>query len=139
MGAADHIDWCAEEGRRAYGRVVPARSTSVLQIVIRQPVGPVAAFTPWNFPVNQAVRKIAGALAAGCSIIIKGPEDTPGSCAELVRCFADAGIPNGLINLVYGTPSEISEYLIPHPLIEKSRSPVPPPSASIWPRSPAST
>jgi succinate-semialdehyde dehydrogenase / glutarate-semialdehyde dehydrogenase len=119
MGAADHIDWCAEEGRRAYGRVVPARSTSVLQIVIRQPVGPVAAFTPWNFPVNQAVRKIAGALAAGCSIIIKGPEDTPGSCAELVRCFADAGIPNGLINLVYGTPSEISEYLIPHPLIEK--------------------
>jgi succinate-semialdehyde dehydrogenase / glutarate-semialdehyde dehydrogenase len=119
LGAADHIDWCAEEGRRAYGRVVPARATGVLQIVIRQPVGPVAAFTPWNFPVNQAVRKLAGALAAGCSIIIKGPEDTPGSCAELVRCFVDAGIPDGLVNLVYGTPSDISEYLVPHPLIEK--------------------
>jgi succinate-semialdehyde dehydrogenase/glutarate-semialdehyde dehydrogenase len=119
LGAADHIDWCAEEGRRAYGRVVPARATGVLQIVVRQPVGPVAAFTPWNFPVNQAVRKLAGALAAGCSIIIKGPEDTPGSCAELVRCFVDAGIPDGLINLVYGTPSEISEYLVPHPVIEK--------------------
>jgi len=119
LNAADHIDWCAEEGRRAYGRVVPARAPGILQIVVRQPVGPVAAFTPWNFPVNQAVRKLAAALAAGCSIIIKGPEDTPGSCAELVRCFIDAGIPNGLINLVYGTPSEISEYLVPHPLIEK--------------------
>jgi succinate-semialdehyde dehydrogenase / glutarate-semialdehyde dehydrogenase len=119
LGAADHIDWCAEEGRRAYGRVVPARATGVLQIVVRQPVGPVAAFTPWNFPVNQAVRKLAGALGAGCSIIIKGPEDTPGSCAELVRCFLDAGIPDGLVNLVYGTPAEISEYLVPHPLIEK--------------------
>jgi succinate-semialdehyde dehydrogenase / glutarate-semialdehyde dehydrogenase len=119
LGAADHIDWCAEEGRRAYGRVVPARATGVLQIVVRQPVGPVAAFTPWNFPVNQAVRKLAGALGAGCSIIIKGPEDTPGSCAELVRCFVDAGAPDGLINLVYGTPAEISEFLVPHPLIEK--------------------
>ena len=119
LTAADHIDWCAEEGRRAYGRVVPARATGVLQIVIRQPVGPVAAFTPWNFPVNQAVRKLAAALAAGCSIIIKGPEDTPGSCAELVRCFLDAGAPDGLVNLVYGTPADISEFLVPHPLIEK--------------------
>jgi succinate-semialdehyde dehydrogenase / glutarate-semialdehyde dehydrogenase len=119
LAAADHIDWCAEEGRRAYGRVVPGRAPGVLQIVVRQPVGPVAAFTPWNFPVNQAVRKLAAALAAGCSIIIKGPEDAPGSCAELVRCFIDAGVPNGLINLVYGTPSEISEYLIPHRAIEK--------------------
>lgn len=119
LGAADHIDWCAEEGRRAYGRVVPARGPEVLQIVVREPVGPVAAFTPWNFPVNQAVRKLAASLASGCSIIIKGPEDAPGSCAELVRCFVDAGIPAGLVNLVYGTPSEISEYLIPHPVIQK--------------------
>ncbi len=119
LGAADHIDWCAEEGRRAYGRVIPARGYDVLQIVMRQPVGVVAAFTPWNFPVNQAVRKIASALAAGCSIIIKGPEDTPGSCAELCRAFVDAGGPKGLVNLVYGTPSEISEYLIPHPVIQK--------------------
>jgi succinate-semialdehyde dehydrogenase/glutarate-semialdehyde dehydrogenase len=119
LAGADIIDWFAEEGRRAYGRIVPARAEGVYQLVIKEPVGPVAAFTPWNFPVNQAVRKISGALAAGCSIIIKGPEETPGSCAELVRAFADAGVPKGVVNLVFGVPSEISEYLIPHPVIRK--------------------
>jgi succinate-semialdehyde dehydrogenase / glutarate-semialdehyde dehydrogenase len=119
LSGADIIDWCAEEGRRAYGRIVPARTQGVQQNVVRTPVGPVAAFTPWNFPINQAVRKISAALAAGCSIIIKGPEDTPGSCAELVRAFADAGLPAGVINLVFGVPSEISNYLIPHPIIRK--------------------
>src|SRR2546422_6435 len=79
----------------------------------------VSAFTPWNFPINQAVRKISCAVAAGCSIVIKGPEDTPGSVAELVRAFVDAGLPAGVINLVYGVPSEISEYLVPHPVIRK--------------------
>jgi succinate-semialdehyde dehydrogenase/glutarate-semialdehyde dehydrogenase len=87
--------------------------------VIKEPVGPVAAFTPWNFPINQAVRKISAALAAGCSVILKGPEETPASCAELVRCYADAGVPAGVINLVFGVPAEISEYLIPHPVIKK--------------------
>ncbi len=82
-------------------------------------MGPVAAFTPWNFPINQAVRKIAGAVATGCSIIIKGPEETPASCAELVRAFVDAGLPAGVVNLVFGVPAEISEYLIPHPVIRK--------------------
>ena len=81
--------------------------------------GPVAAFTPWNFPINQVVRKLSCALAAGCSIIVKAPEETPASPAELIRCFADAGVPAGVINLVYGVPSEISEYLIPHPIIRK--------------------
>ncbi len=119
LSGADVIDWFAEEGRRAYGRVVPARAEGVHQLVIKEPVGPVAAFTPWNFPINQAVRKISAALAAGCSIIIKGPEETPGSCAELIRAYADAGIPKGVINLVFGVPSEISEYLIPHPIIRK--------------------
>jgi len=98
---------------------VPARADGVRQMVVKTPVGPVAAFTPWNFPINQAVRKISGALAAGCSIIIKGPEETPGSCAELVRAFADGGVPPGVINLVFGVPSVISEYLIPHPIIRK--------------------
>jgi succinate-semialdehyde dehydrogenase/glutarate-semialdehyde dehydrogenase len=82
-------------------------------------VGPVAAFTPWNFPINQAVRKLSGAVAAGCSIILKGPEETPASCSALVKCFVDAGLPDGVVNLVYGVPSEISEYLIPHRTIRK--------------------
>ena len=116
---ADTIDWYAEEGRRAYGRVIPSQLANVNQIIIKEPVGPVAAFSPWNFPINQAVRKISGAVAAGCSIILKGPEDTPASCAELVRAFVDAGIPDGVINLVYGVPADISNYLIPHPIIKK--------------------
>ena len=119
LAGADTIDWFAEEGRRAYGRVIPARADGIYQIVVKEPVGPVAAFTPWNFPVNQAVRKISAALTTGCTIIIKGPEETPGSCAELVRCYADAGVPAGAVNLVYGVPAEISEYLIPHPVIRK--------------------
>ena len=109
----------AEEGRRAYGRIVPARATNVQQLVLREPVGPVAAFSPWNFPINQAVRKISAALAAGCSIILKAPEETPAAPAELVRCFIDAGVPAGVVNLVYGVPAEISSYLIPHPVIRK--------------------
>ncbi len=119
FAAADIIDWFAEEARRSYGRIVPPRFDNVSQLVVKEPVGPVAAFTPWNFPLNQAVRKLSAALAAGCSIIIKGPEETPASPAELVRAFIDAGLPDGVINLVYGTPAEISSYLIPHPVIRK--------------------
>ena len=116
---ADIIDWFAEEGRRAYGHVIPSRAEEVSQITIKQPVGPVAAFTPWNFPINQLVRKVSAALAAGCSIIAKAAEETPAAPAELIRAFVDAGIPAGVVNLVYGVPSEISEYLIPHPTIRK--------------------
>lgn len=119
LGAADTIDWFAEEARRAYGRIVPPRAPDVMQLVIKEPVGPVAAFTPWNFPINQAVRKVAAALAAGCSVILKGPEDTPASCAELVRAFNDGGVPKDVLNLVFGNPAHISEYLIPHPVIRK--------------------
>ena len=119
MLAGDLIDWFAEEARRAYGRIVPPRMGNVSQLVIKEPVGPVAAFTPWNFPINQAVRKISAALAAGCSIIVKGPEETPASCMELVRAYADAGIPAGVVQLVFGVPAEVSEYLIPHPVIRK--------------------
>ena len=116
---ADIIDWFAEEARRTYGWVIPSRMGGVTQMVVKEPVGPVAAFTPWNFPINQAVRKLSGAVAAGCSIILKGPEETPASCAALVRCFVDAGLPDGVVNLVYGVPAEISEYLIPHRTIRK--------------------
>ncbi|MCS6767041.1 MAG: NAD-dependent succinate-semialdehyde dehydrogenase [Candidatus Protistobacter heckmanni] len=117
--AADIIDWCAEESRRTYGRLIPARAEGIYQMAIKEPVGPVAAFTPWNFPINQVVRKLSAALAAGCSFIVKAPEETPGSPAELIRAFADAGIPDGVVNLVYGVPAEISEYLIAHPIIRK--------------------
>jgi succinate-semialdehyde dehydrogenase / glutarate-semialdehyde dehydrogenase len=119
LASADIIEWFAEEGRRAYGRIVPARQPNVHQLVVKEPVGPVAAFTPWNFPINQAVRKVSAALAAGCSIIVKGPEETPASCAELIRAFADAGVPAGVVNLVYGEPAQISSYLIAHPVIRK--------------------
>jgi succinate-semialdehyde dehydrogenase/glutarate-semialdehyde dehydrogenase len=119
MTSADIIDWFAEEGRRAYGRLIPARMPGVYQMTFREPVGPVAAFTPWNFPINQVVKKMAAALASGCSVIVKAPEETPASPAELIRAFVDAGVPAGVVNLVYGVPSEISEYLIPHPTIRK--------------------
>ncbi|WP_267381427.1 MULTISPECIES: NAD-dependent succinate-semialdehyde dehydrogenase [unclassified Sphingomonas] len=117
--AAEACDWMAGETQRIYGRVIPGRAANITNLVLREPVGIVAAFTPWNFPVNQIVRKVAGALAAGCSLIVKGPEEAPGSCAELVRAFVDAGAPAGSVNLVYGTPAEISEYLVPHPLVRK--------------------
>jgi succinate-semialdehyde dehydrogenase/glutarate-semialdehyde dehydrogenase len=119
MVAPDIIEWFAEEGRRAYGRVIPARGPGIYQLVIKEPVGVVAAFTPWNFPINQAVKKIAAALAAGCSIIVKGPEETPGSLAAMVACFVDAGVPAGVVGLVYGIPGDISSYLIPHPIVRK--------------------
>lgn len=119
LGAADTLDWFAEEARRQYGRLIPAREPGVQQLVVKEPVGPVAAFTPWNFPVNQAVRKIAAALAAGCSIVLKGPEETPASCSSLVQALADGGAPAGVVNLVFGVPAEISAYLIPHPVIRK--------------------
>ena len=119
LAAADTIDWFAEETRRAYGRVIPARAEGVYQLVIKEPVGPVAAFTPWNFPINQVVRKLSAALSTGCSIIVKAPEETPASPAELIRCFLDAGVPASVIGLVYGVPAEISSYLIPHPVIRK--------------------
>ncbi len=96
LAGADIIEWFAEEARRTYGRIIPARANNVTQLAVKEPVGVVAAFAPWNFPINQAVRKISAALAAGCSIILKGPEETPASCAELVRAYADAGIPAGV-------------------------------------------
>jgi len=117
--AADIIEWFADEGRRVYGRLVPPRNLNAQQMVVKEPVGPVAAFTPWNFPVNQVVRKLSAALTTGCSFIVKAPEETPASPAELIRAFADAGVPAGVIGLVYGNPPEVSSYLIAHPAIRK--------------------
>ncbi|MCO5066302.1 MAG: NAD-dependent succinate-semialdehyde dehydrogenase [Rhizobiaceae bacterium] len=119
LTAADMTEWFAEEGRRVYGRVIPARAEGIYQLSLREPVGPVAAFTPWNFPISQIIKKLAAALAGGCSIIIKAAEETPASAAALVQAFLDAGMPDGVINLVFGAPAEISEYLITHPDIRK--------------------
>ena len=119
MFACEVIEYFAEEGKRVSGRIVAPRAEGMLAQVFKEPVGPVAAFTPWNFPINQVVRKLCAALATGCSIIVKAPEETPASPAELIRAFVDAGIPAGVIGLVYGDPAEISNYLIPHPVIRK--------------------
>jgi succinate-semialdehyde dehydrogenase / glutarate-semialdehyde dehydrogenase len=116
---ADIIEWFAEEGRRAYGRIIPGRAKGTRQLVLQEPVGVVAAFTPWNFPTLTPARKIGASLAAGCAIIIKPSEETPGSCVELVRCFVDAGLPAGVLNLVFGVPAKVSEHLIASDLVRK--------------------
>jgi len=117
--SADIIDWYAEEGRRSYGRIVPGRAKGTRQLVVTEPVGIVAAFTPWNFPVLTPARKIGGALAAGCALILKASEETPGACVEIVRCFADAGLPAGVLNLVFGIPAEVSEHLLAKDAVRK--------------------
>ena len=116
--AADLIKWYAEEARRTYGRIIPARLPNSRMQVLKQPVGPVAAFAPWNFPLVLSARKIGGALAAGCSIILKGAEETPASVAAMVDCLA-AELPAGALQLLYGVPAEVSEQLIASPIIRK--------------------
>ena len=117
--AADIFQWYAEEGRRAYGRLIPSRLPGTRQMVIREPVGPVAAFTPWNFPAVTPARKMAGALGAGCSCVLKPSEETPGTAVAMTRALHEAGLPRGVLNLVFGVPSEVSEHLIPSPIIRK--------------------
>ncbi|MQW88222.1 NAD-dependent succinate-semialdehyde dehydrogenase [Sinorhizobium saheli] len=116
---ADLLDWFAEEGRRTYGRTIPSRSVSVQQFAIKEPVGPAVGFTPWNFPMSQIVRKLGPAIAAGCSIIIKGPNEAPGAPVALFCCLEEAGIPAGVVNLVFGPGPDISQFLVPNPAIRK--------------------
>jgi succinate-semialdehyde dehydrogenase/glutarate-semialdehyde dehydrogenase len=110
------MEWDAQEGRRIYGRIIPSEP-GMRHSVLRQPIGVVAAFSPWNFPMSSPARKVGGALSAGCSIILKASEETPAGAVQLVEAFAAAGLPSGVLNLVFGTPSEISEYLIPQPSV----------------------
>ncbi|MFI6877100.1 NAD-dependent succinate-semialdehyde dehydrogenase [Streptomyces sp. NPDC050400] len=112
---ADTLRWHVEDARRAYGRTIPAPPGTLLS-VRREPVGPVAAFVPWNFPVGGPNRKISAALAAGCSMIIKASEETPATAAALVACYADAGLPPGVLNLVFGEPAAVSAHLIASPV-----------------------
>jgi succinate-semialdehyde dehydrogenase/glutarate-semialdehyde dehydrogenase len=117
--SAELLEWFAGEAQRFYGHVVPARTSEVIQTTLKQPVGPVAAFTPWNFPLSQLVRKLGAALAAGCTVVAKPPEDAPASAAVMAEIFQEAGLPDGVLNIVYGIPHEISAHLVPHPKIRK--------------------
>lgn len=119
VSCADHTDWHAEECRRIYGRVILPRNPDVRQIVVREPIGVCAAFTPWNFPYNQAIRKVAAAVGAGCTVILKGPEDSPSAVMAIAQMFHDAGLPKGVLNIVWGEPATISDYLIRSPIVRK--------------------
>ncbi|RQR22895.1 NAD-dependent succinate-semialdehyde dehydrogenase [Burkholderia sp. Bp9143] len=115
--AGTFLEWDAAQLLRTYGSVAPSEP-GMQRLVIRQPIGPVAAFTPWNVPISSPSRKISGALAAGCSIVIKAAEETPGAACAFVQCFIDAGLPPGVLNLVFGDPAEISTTLIASPVIK---------------------
>lgn len=117
--AADYFEWFAEEARRIDGRVVPANRPGVQQLVKRQAIGPVAAFTPWNFPAITPARKLSAALAAGCSVILKPGEESPATALALARCLDDAGLPKGVLQIVFGVPDKVSAKLIASPIIRK--------------------
>uniref|UniRef100_UPI003B0071C7 aldehyde dehydrogenase family protein n=1 Tax=Sphingomonas sp. TaxID=28214 RepID=UPI003B0071C7 len=118
VGSAQLFDWYAEEAKRAYGRVL-VRPSGQRSIVIRQPIGPVAALSPWNFPVYLLAKKLAPALAAGCSVIAKPPEETPACTSAFFRCLIDAGLPADVAQLVFGVPDLVSRHLIGSPVIRK--------------------
>jgi succinate-semialdehyde dehydrogenase / glutarate-semialdehyde dehydrogenase len=118
LSCAVQFDYFAEEAKRSYGRVL-VRPTGQRALVLKQPVGPVAAFSPWNFPVNLMCKKMAAALAAGCSIIAKPPEETPGCTSAIMRCVIDGGVPGNVAQLVYGVPDMVSRHLIASPIIRK--------------------
>lgn len=114
--AADILEWEANEGRRLYGRILPAQF-GLVQSILREPIGPVASFSPWNASIFTPCRKIGGALASGCTLVLKAAEETPHAAVALVKLFDEAGIPPGVLNLVYGNPAEVSEQLITAPEI----------------------
>lgn len=119
ISCADHCDWHAEECRRIYGRVILPRNPDVRQLVLKEPIGVCVAFTPWNFPYNQAIRKICAAIGSGCTIILKGPEDSPSAVMAIAQMFHDAGLPPGVLNVVWGQPANVSDYLIRSPISRK--------------------
>ena len=116
---ADFFEWFAEEGKRAYGRVVPPRTPGWRQTMLKEPVGVCALFSPWNFPGVTPARKVAAALAAGCTCILKPSEETPATGLALARALHDAGLPPGVLNIVFGVPAEVSTHLINSPVVRK--------------------
>lgn len=118
MGAAQLFDYYAEEAKRAYGRML-VRPAGQRSLVYPQPIGPVAAFSPWNFPAYLLAKKLAPALAAGCTVIAKPAEETPACTSAIVRCLTDAGLPAGVLQLVFGVPDLVSRHLLGSPIIRK--------------------
>ncbi|MEL0304086.1 MAG: NAD-dependent succinate-semialdehyde dehydrogenase, partial [Rhodobiaceae bacterium] len=117
--AIDLLRWYAEEGKRVYGRIIPSRFPNMQHEARKEPVGPVVAFVAWNFPATNTMRKVAGALAAGCSITIKPSEETPATAIAIGRALTDAGLPAGVLNIVFGVPPEVSEHLLASPIPRK--------------------
>ncbi len=117
--SADIIEWYAEEGRRAYGRLLTTRAPGTRMTVRKEPVGPVAAFAPWNFPLGNPARKLGAALAAGCSCILKPAEETPASGLAVAQVLIDAGLPKGVLSVVFGMPDTLSRHLLASPIIRK--------------------
>lgn len=115
--AAEIFTWYAEEGRRAYGRVLPQRTPGVRMTVVKEPIGPVAGFAPWNFPLGNPARKLGAALGGGCSCIVKPAEETPACAIVIAQALIEAGVPAGVINVVFGVPSEVSQHLLTSPVI----------------------
>ena len=115
---ANLFEFYGEECRRTYGRVL-VRPTGTRSVVVKEPVGPVAAFAPWNFPIANPGRKLGAPIAAGCSVILKPAEESPGSAIEIVRALVDAGLPPGVAQLVFGVPDEVSRHLLASPIIRK--------------------
>ena len=119
QASAEIFEWYAEEGRRAYGRVLPQRLPGQRMSIVKEPVGPVAAFAPWNFPAGNPARKIGAALGAGCTCILKPAEEAAGTALAVARALDEAGLPKGVLAIVYGVPHEISTHLIASPVIRK--------------------
>jgi succinate-semialdehyde dehydrogenase/glutarate-semialdehyde dehydrogenase len=117
--ASEEMEWFAEEARRSYGRVIPGRLHHTRFQVVREPVGPTAGFSAWNFPIGNAARKMGSALAAGCTMIYKPGEEAPAAALAVARCLVDAGVPAGCIAVVFGVPDTISRHLIASPVIRK--------------------
>ncbi len=117
--AADQFEWYAEETKRIYGQTIEGRTDDVRMVVNYQPVGVTAAFSAWNFPALLPARKMAAALAAGCSVIVKPASEAPGSCRALVQACHDAGIPAGAVNMVTGSSDLITTHLIASPIVRK--------------------
>jgi succinate-semialdehyde dehydrogenase/glutarate-semialdehyde dehydrogenase len=119
MGSAEQFDWYSEETKRIYGQIIEPRTQDVRMQVRYEPVGVVAAFAAWNFPILLPSRKVAAAIAAGCSVIIKPASETPGTCMHMIQACKDAGLPDGVVNFVTGKSSFISKYLIESPIVKK--------------------
>ena len=111
--------WCGEEGRRAYGRLIPSRAPGHRYMAVVEPVGPACAFVAWNFPGTNVIRKIAHALGAGCSMLLKPSEETPATAMAIARAFHEAGVPAGALQIVFGVPAEVSERVVASPVMRK--------------------